>query len=88
MKKIKHELTPTQQTVISIANQFAECLTDDITLDSEWYADLGIDSLDLVEIVIKVEQTFSIELPEERLEQVKTVGQLAELIDSLTDGTL
>lgn len=88
-KKIKQpELTPTQKTVIDIASEYAEVLVDDISLDSKWYDDLGIDSLDGVDIVLKVEETFGIELPDQSLEHVDTVGELAELIDSLCDGTL
>ena len=42
--------------------------------------DLDADSLDLVELVMALEEEFGIEVPEEELEGVETVGQAYELV--------
>jgi acyl carrier protein len=42
--------------------------------------DLDADSLDLVELVMALEEEFGVEVPEEELEGVETVGQAFELI--------
>jgi acyl carrier protein len=42
--------------------------------------DLDADSLDLVELVMALEEEFGIEVPEEELEGVETVGQAYDLI--------
>ena len=42
--------------------------------------DLDADSLDLVELVMALEEEFGIEVPEEELEGVETVGQAFELV--------
>ena len=42
--------------------------------------DLGIDSLSQVDVVMEVEQAFSIEIDDETLAEMKTVGQLLEVI--------
>ena len=47
-----------------------------ITLDARFVEDLGLDSLDTVDLIIRCEQTFGIELPEEEAEQLLTVGAL------------
>lgn len=88
MKTKKHKPTPTEQTVISIAAKYAECLAEDITLDSRWREDLGLDSIDDVDVVMECEETFGIELPNEYLYAIETVGELVELIESRSDGTL
>ena len=44
--------------------------------------DLDADSLDLVELVMALEEEFSIEVPEEDLEGVQTVGQAFDLVKS------
>ena len=42
--------------------------------------DLDADSLDLVELVMALEEEFDIEVPEEDLEGVETVGQAYDLV--------
>jgi acyl carrier protein len=44
--------------------------------------DLKADSLDLVELVMALEETFSITVPESELEGVETVNQAFELVTS------
>ena len=42
--------------------------------------DLGADSLDLVELVMALEETFNIEVAEDELNDISTVGEAFELI--------
>ena len=44
--------------------------------------DLDADSLDLVELVMALEEAFDIEVPEEELEGIETVGQAFDLVKS------
>lgn len=44
--------------------------------------DLGAGSLDLIDIVMSIEDEFEIELPEDLVDKVKTVGDLAAYIES------
>ena len=39
-----------------------------------------MDSLDLVEIIMEIEDAFSVEISDEELEKVKNLGELVELI--------
>ena len=43
--------------------------------------DLGADSLDLVDLAMSIEDEFDIELSDEALEKIKTVGDLATYIE-------
>ena len=43
--------------------------------------DLGADSLDLVDLAMSIEDEFDIELTDEALEKIKTVGDLAVYIE-------
>ncbi|MBU1346498.1 MAG: acyl carrier protein [Alphaproteobacteria bacterium] len=45
--------------------------------------DLAVDSLALMNIVMELEDTFDISIPLDRLAQVETVGDLADIISSL-----
>jgi len=49
---------------------------------SDFRQDLGIDSLDIFEIIMELEEKFKIEIPTEDLEDMKKVSDLVEYIDS------
>ena len=51
-----------------------------ITLDARFSEDLDADSLDLVEFVMALEETFDIKVEETELEGVATIGQAYELV--------
>ena len=44
--------------------------------------DLGLDSLDAVELAISVERKFDIEVPEEELTKLKTMADMVALVES------
>ncbi|MEG0961527.1 MAG: acyl carrier protein [Lachnospiraceae bacterium] len=48
-----------------------------ITLESSFKEDLGADSLDLFELVMALEDEYSVEIPSEDLEKLLTVGDVA-----------
>ena len=49
---------------------------DTVTEDSSFKDDLGADSLDLFELVMALEDEYSVEIPAEDLEQLTTVGEV------------
>jgi acyl carrier protein len=53
---------------------------DKVVPEARFGDDLDADSLDLVELVMALEEEFGVEVPEEELEGVETVGQAYELI--------
>jgi acyl carrier protein len=53
-----------------------------VTLEAKFGDDLDADSLDLVELVMALEEAFDIEVPEEELEGITTVGEAYELVTS------
>ena len=50
---------------------------NDITMDSVITDDLGADSLDLVDLLMSVEDEFDVEVPDDDVLKIKTVGDLA-----------
>lgn len=57
----------------------------DINEDTSFKDDLGVDSLDLLELVMAFEEEYSIELDPEELEGIQTVGDIVEFIKKYTD---
>ena len=54
---------------------------DDITEASNIQDDLGADSLDLFELVMALEDEFDVEIPEDQVENIKTVGDIVKFIE-------
>ena len=54
---------------------------DDVTIESTFIDDLGADSLDIVGLIMAFEEEFSIEIPDEAAEKIKTVQDVVNYID-------
>ncbi len=54
----------------------------DISLDSQFIADLGADSLDVVELIMGFEDAFGIEIPDEDAEKISTVKDAVDYIEN------
>lgn len=56
-----------------------------VTLEASFKDDLEVDSLDLFEMVMTLEDEFDIEIPSEDLETIKTVGDLVKYLEAKCD---
>lgn len=51
-----------------------------ITEQSHFFNDLNLDSLDIAEMVLDIDDTFAVTVPDEEIEQAQTVGKAVDLI--------
>ena len=70
------------ETFKKCAVEVLQVQPDQVTMEARFGDDLDADSLDLVELVMALEEAFDIEVPEEDLEGIETVGQAFELVQS------
>ncbi|MCM1024169.1 MAG: acyl carrier protein [Prevotella sp.] len=54
---------------------------DKVTAGANIQDDLGADSLDVVDLVMSLEEEFDIEIPDEAVEGIKTVGDIVKYIE-------
>ena len=73
---------------MSIFEQLQEIIADQLELDVEEISydshildDLGADSLDVVDLVMSIEDEFGIEVPDEALENIRTVEDMVKYIE-------
>ncbi|MBQ1507388.1 MAG: acyl carrier protein [Ruminococcus sp.] len=64
-----------------LAEQF-DVEEDEITADTDLQEDLGADSLDVVDLLMSIEDEFEVEVPDEEIENLKTVGALVSYIEA------
>ena len=55
---------------------------NDVTQDASITDDLGADSLDVVDLVMSIEEEFDIEVPDEEVANMKTVGDIVKYIEA------
>ncbi|MDE6092324.1 MAG: acyl carrier protein [Ruminococcus sp.] len=58
---------------------------DAVTLTANIQDDLGADSLDVVDLITTIEDEFDISIPDEAVEEIKTVGDIAAYIEKNSD---
>ena len=56
-------------------------IQDDITETHSFVDDLGADSLDVVELVMAFEEEFSVDIPDDQAENIRTVGDAIKYIE-------
>ncbi|MGL4483852.1 MAG: acyl carrier protein [Anaerovoracaceae bacterium] len=54
----------------------------DVSMESNIQEDLGADSIAVMEVVVEIEGEFDIEVPEDELLQIKTVGDIVNRVEN------
>jgi acyl carrier protein len=71
---------PVEQRVREIVAEQLERDVTEVTNTASLIDDLGADSLDVVELVMKMEEEFGVEIPDEEAEKIKTVNDVIQYI--------
>ena len=61
---------------------YFEIEEEDFTAEASLRGDFGFDELDMADLSMDIEDVFEIEVTEENLEKIKTVGDLVEFIEN------
>ena len=68
--------------VIEIICEQLNSKSEDVKLESSFIDDLGADSLDIVELVMAMEDAFSMDIPDEEAERIQTVKDAITYIET------
>lgn len=71
----------TFEKVTAILAEQLDVEEDTITMDTSLVDDLGADSLDVVDLVMTLEDEFDMEIPDEDVENVRTVGDIVKYLE-------
>ncbi|KAM0745646.1 acyl carrier protein [Meredithblackwellia eburnea MCA 4105] len=66
--------------ITDVLQSFEKVDPSKVTPTASFVSDLGLDSLDAVEVVMAIEEEFSIEIPDEEADKITTVAQAIEYI--------
>ena len=68
------------ESIKTILSEQLEVDPEIITMDTNIADDLGADSLDVVELLMSIEDEFDVEIPDENIESLRTVGSVVDYI--------
>lgn len=68
------------QKVIEILSEYIEISQDEITSDSALVADLELSSLDVINVMVAFEEKFNIEISEQAIKELTTVGDVVKYL--------
>ena len=69
------------EKIKSILAEQLDADIDSMTAETRIAEDLGADSLDVVELLMSIEDEFSVEIPDEAIETLKTIGDVVKYIE-------
>ncbi|KAI9508793.1 acyl carrier protein [Russula earlei] len=72
--------------VLDVLKSFEKVRPEKLKPSASFTEDLGLDSLDSVEVVMAVEEEFSIEIPDEEADAIHTVQQAIDYIEKTPEG--
>jgi acyl carrier protein len=80
---IKEELSMTlEEKVISIIAEQLDVEREECVPEASFTDDLGADSLDLVELIMEMEETFDIQIADNELEKIRTIKDVLDYLKS------
>ena len=75
-------MSTVEQQVKAIVAEQLGVKQEQVTNDASFVDDLGADSLDIVELVMAFEEAFSLDIPDEDAEKLRTVGDALGYLNS------
>ena len=69
------------EAIIAIISDFIDVDPAEVTVESKLRSDLGLNSFDFVNIAVEVEREYNIKIPDTDIAQLKTVGDLLDLVE-------
>lgn len=72
-----------QEKVIAVIAKQLEIAESEVKMESLFIDDLGADSLDIVDLIMALEDEFDIEISDEDAEDIKTVKDIVDYINSV-----
>lgn len=67
--------------IIEILSEFTELSTEEMNENTELVNDLGLNSLDVVNVIVAFEDEFNIEIPDRIIKDLRTIGDILKYIE-------
>ena len=68
--------------IVTVVKNFDQVDPSKVTPETKFSEDLGLDSLDIVEVVMAIEDEFAIEIPDQEADKISSIADAVEYISS------
>ena len=72
------------EKIVEIFSEVMEAPKETVTPEVDLFNDLGVDDIDLIEVLMEIEERFGVYIPDEELGKIKTVGDIVKLVEAKT----
>lgn len=70
------------ERILAVVKAFDKCETSKVTPTAKFKEDLGLDSLDVVEVVMAIEEEFALEIPDGEADKISTIEEAIHYISA------
>ena len=70
------------ERVVQIIAEELNIEPETLTLSTHITDDLNADSLDAMEVILKIEEEFDVEIPDDIVQRIQTIADVVEFLDS------
>ena len=77
---MNEERVQTEKRVMAAVATIAGIDAETLGLDTEVVKDLNLDSLAMYELVIELEETYNLQISDEEIERIRTIGDMVDYI--------
>jgi acyl carrier protein len=71
-----------EEKVINIIMEQLDVTREECSTEASFLDDLGADSLDLVELIMEMEEIFNVQIADNELEKIRTIGNVLDYLKS------
>ena len=71
-----------EEKVVSIIMEQLDVTREECVVEASFIDDLGADSLDLVELIMEMEEIFDVQIADNELEKIRTIGDVLDYLKS------
>ena len=73
------------EEVVNILKNYTMVDPEEMSMESELVAQLGLNSLHMVELIIAFEETFDVEIPDRKISKLHSIGDVVFLLETLCE---
>ncbi len=73
------------EEVVNILKNYTMVDPEEMSMESELVAQLGLNSLHMVELIIAFEETFDVVIPDRKISKLHSIGDVVFLLETLCE---
>jgi acyl carrier protein len=70
------------ERVVQIIAEELDVDPEELSMDTHITDDLDADSLDAMEVILKIEEEFDVEIPDDLVQRIQTIADVVEFLDN------